>query len=1241
MHILEITVQRQNEGVWPVVIEHSYPGDDLPTRREGHLQLDENKLLTKIRPHDYGRVLGEALFHGPIRDVLTNALSAAGDGKLRILLHIEAAPLRTLRWERLSAPFDDGWGMLLLNQRTLFAHYMPSLTDRRFPPFGRRDLRALVLVASPKGLEKYNLSHFDAIATAEHIREALGEIPCDLLVNDMEGAVGPATPKALAYQLTTQRYTLVHFVAHGQFSRIKRETALFLADEQNQVNRVDGDQMLENLKSLQPEHGFPHFAFLGTCDSAAPEAENVMGGMAQRLVRDLGIPTVLAMTEQISIETLQALTTKFYARLREHGEADRALVEAATTVETRFHDAVVPALYTRLEGRPLFSDDLTRPLTDSDVRHGLDRMETLLVQRAPILLSRFKTIADELRITPTAPQHLREVGQLCQETLDISFPALAMDRQAPPYDDRCPFQGLSTFTREDQGFFFGRSELVQELSAKLNHHPFLTLHGPSGSGKSSLILAGLIPLLQDEQGGKPLEILYVTPGNTPLQTLTDLLTLMPRPDVIFVDQFEELFTLCASQKQRTDFVDYLYSLYLGPAHSGLESIEETAPEESAPDKPLPRLLSSVPNIGLTKNLFKQTDINIEDEPMPTLDYEPIIIVALREDFWDDCESLPRFYSLMEAYHRQIEPMDAIALRSAMEQQASAVGLRFEADLSHTILDDVASEPGAMPLLQHGLRELWENRHGRWLRTSEYRRIGGIRQTIARKAEHNYSSFSQQEQTLMKHLMLRLIRLDNDAEIHEQPRDTRQRALQAELTPSGYVEADLQSLVGHLANKSLIITRREPVKGRDGIAIAHEALITYWDRLQDWLNTDRGDLLQRQKLSDTVRSWQANGQDGGFLYRGQLLTEALQLAKQKPAMLNATEHDFLHRSQRRKWMRWLLTGIAACLAIVLIFLLLFRGSPSPELPQITFDEVEALENEQVLSLVWLDDEMYVGLLPKNEIAYGDDLKNRQEVGVGFVREIIADPTNPDAFYTLSGNSPPTHIITGETPWSMETIILPTEVTDVRGLAVSPTGTLYIGDGEKPVIYRCESYPCDDSTWLSTNHPDMESAVRVMRWLDQSERLLVGTAEYVWELEENVGWNRELIGGDVYDVIEYQHNDKQRLFVGSDRGITLFEDSVKKCPFERERVITSMTLFDKGSEPIVVAGTKTGRLLWWFADEDQLCVDEADSIVTELDFGKEFYIATIDFDPNPPHELWVGTAGGLFVGETEKWRDSHAR
>ena len=170
-------------------------------------------------------MLGKALFQENIRDAFVQALRES-DGGLRVLLFIEAPDLRTWRWERLCAPFDGTWDFLALNQRTPFSLYLPSLTDRLFPPIGRRDLRALVLIASPEGLEQYGLEHFDVERALNSVKKALGEIPCDVLA-EIEEAAGPPTLDALCGRLTQKPYTLLHVICHGQMDRnVKRHKPL-------------------------------------------------------------------------------------------------------------------------------------------------------------------------------------------------------------------------------------------------------------------------------------------------------------------------------------------------------------------------------------------------------------------------------------------------------------------------------------------------------------------------------------------------------------------------------------------------------------------------------------------------------------------------------------------------------------------------------------------------------------------------------------------------------------------------------------------------------------------------------------------------------------------------------------------------------------------------------------------------------------------------------------------------------
>ena len=187
--------------------------------------------------------------------------------------------LTAWHWERLAAPIDGGWDFLSLNQRTPFSLYLPSVTDRRFPPIGRRDLRALIIAASPADLEqRFGLKEFDVGKAVAGVRAGLGEIPHAVLADAaaVPDAAGPPTLDALAERITAEPITLLHFICHGQVAD-NGETVIYLADAENRVAPVPASQLIERLRRLQGARGLPRFAFLSTCESAAPEAEACAG----------------------------------------------------------------------------------------------------------------------------------------------------------------------------------------------------------------------------------------------------------------------------------------------------------------------------------------------------------------------------------------------------------------------------------------------------------------------------------------------------------------------------------------------------------------------------------------------------------------------------------------------------------------------------------------------------------------------------------------------------------------------------------------------------------------------------------------------------------------------------------------------------------------------------------------------------------------------------------------------------
>jgi WD40 repeat protein/energy-coupling factor transporter ATP-binding protein EcfA2 len=852
MNTFEITVQRQEGDRWPIVVEYSRADTLLPLRSEGTLELaqEDFEQLTSLllRPKEYGRFLGQALLREEVRDAFVGALFESEDA-LRVLLFIEAndLQLRTLRWERLCAPIEREWCQLATNQRVLFSLYIPAITERRFPPIGRRDLRALLLVASPESIGRYKLAEFDVEAAVSGVREALGEIPCDVLAN-VDGAIALPTLDELCKQLTNRqkRYTLLHFVSHSRVID-GGETVLYWANSNNQVEPVTGTRLIERLSALNGSKGLPHFAFLSTCESASAEAEGSLGGLGQRLVRDLGMPAAIAMTERVTVKTALALAESFYRQLKMSGQVDLALREATAGLADR-DDITVPALFSRLGGRPLFADQLERELTNSEIEFGLSRLSTLLKERAPVLCDQFQQQKANLEATLDAEANalsnssrqerkkaLEEVNNLCVGAIDLSFNALALDKEAPVYDLRCPFRGLNSFRPEDREFFFGREALIQKLQQKLAEHNFLAVLGASGSGKSSVVLAGLIPNLG-------MHMAYMTPNSDPLAQLeTTLSKVKDQASVLVVDQFEELFTLCTDNAQRVEFIN--------------------------------RLLAKA--------------------------QQQKVIITMRADFWGECAPYRLLKELMQQRQELVAAMDSNELRRAMEMQAAKVGLRFEADLCNSILDDVQGEPGAMPLLQHLLLELWKRRHGRWLRCDEYSAIGGVKSAIAKTADDVYNSLPSTQQDQVQNIFLRLTNLDESALPGEKRRDTRRRVELEELVPTGGDLIATKNLVQQLAGEGarLVVTSRNGATGKEEVEVAHEALIRYWPRLQGWLDRNRSDLQLREAIAIAAQEWENHkdkpDQDHYLIHRGGRLEDAYALLQRpKFVLLNQQEAEYV-------------------------------------------------------------------------------------------------------------------------------------------------------------------------------------------------------------------------------------------------------------------------------------------------------------------------------------------------------------
>src|SRR4051794_4210555 len=268
----------------------------------------------------------------------------------------------------------------------------------------------------------------------------------------------------------------------------------------------------------------------------------------------------------------------------------------------------------------------------------------------------------------------------------------------------CPYKGLATFAAEDADYFFGRERLVAELVAHLVGAPLLAVVGPSGSGKSSVVRAGLLPALAGGvlPGSHTWTQAVIRPGAHPLRELRRATRRLEREwrSVLVVDQFEELFTACTDETERAAFAAELVRWTLG----------------------------------------REGDA---------------VVLALRADFYGRCAAYPDLSALAGANHVLVGPMARDELARAIERPAQRAGLEVEPELVEALLADVEGRPGALPLLSTALLELWRERDGRRLRLAAYTRSGGVQGAVARLAEDAYVALDPEQQEAARTLLLRL------------------------------------------------------------------------------------------------------------------------------------------------------------------------------------------------------------------------------------------------------------------------------------------------------------------------------------------------------------------------------------------------------------------------------------------------------------------------------------------------------
>ncbi len=462
-----------------------------------------------------------------------------------------------------------------------------------------------------------------------------------------------------------------------------------------------------------------------------------------------------------------------------------------------------------------------------------------------------------------------------------------------------PYKGLRSFQQADADEFFGREALIQRLLLRLKESGpmarFLAVVGPSGSGKSSLLHAGLIPALRHGSvpGSEGWVIASMVPGSHPLDELEAALTrvsarsgidimaqlqrderglqrvaamLLPENSelLLVIDQFEEVFSQAVDEEQSHQFLSLL-------GDCGSESHSRVR-----------------------------------------------MVIALRADYYDRPLVLPVINDLFRTRTEVVTPLSADELAQAILMPARQAGVQVEGGLVAVMVDEVSERPGLLPLTQFSLTELFDRRQNSSMTLAIYHQIGGIRGALTRRADVLYESLSVSQQALVRQLFLRLVKLGMQSEV------LRRRVSPSELETIGNNSQEVEGLIDQLVGYRLITLDYDPATGSAMVEIAHEALIREWSQLRDWLEDSREDIRQQRLLAAAASDWREANKDSSYLLSGTHLIQFQSWAENSLVELGPAESEFLttslHEKQRQdrrgRLLRNLVFGAVVLVAIVM-------------------------------------------------------------------------------------------------------------------------------------------------------------------------------------------------------------------------------------------------------------------------------------------------------------------------------------
>ncbi len=483
-----------------------------------------------------------------------------------------------------------------------------------------------------------------------------------------------------------------------------------------------------------------------------------------------------------------------------------------------------------------------------------------------------------------------------------------------------PYRGLFPFREEHADVFFGRKDFTKQLVATVQQKSLVALLGASGSGKSSLVFAGLIPALDDND--RKWLVANFRPRNDPLLSLVSALMPLIEPDLSKIKQIGEARDVATRLRERhSPLTDYLNAIHINNPDHHLLLIADQFEE--------------LYTLSETDSRHQFLDVLLAALKPETQSIPLHLILTLRADFLSQMSLYTPFSDALQDNLKLLRPMNEVELRQAIEAPANLRGVTFEPGLAETILKDVSDEPGKLPLLEFALTTLWEAQSDGKLTHAAYQKIGHVEGALSRHADRVFNALSRPNQKKARRIFVQMVQPG------EGTQDTRRLATKAELGKKNW------RLVQHLANKRLVVTDSQ-TKQQETAEVAHEALIQDWHQLRTWMHNDRNFRTWQERLRATERQYQTNNQDKGDLLRGASLAEAESWLTKRPTDLTKTERTFINASleQQRRQERlrnFIVIGTIAT-AIIMTILAMFALNRSQAATNALTDTNIALRGE---------------------------------------------------------------------------------------------------------------------------------------------------------------------------------------------------------------------------------------------------------------------------------------------------------